>query len=54
MISKIEHHHARALQERERAARSDDVAVRRVHLDLARLHDLAAEQALHEIGVAAS
>ena len=48
MISKNEHHHARAMQERERAAKSDDVAVRRVHLELARLHDLAEKQALHE------
>ena len=48
MISKNEHHHARAMEERERAAKSDDVAVRRVHLELARLHDLAEKQALHE------
>ena len=52
MISKNEHHHVRATQERERAAKSDDVAVRSAHLELARLHDLAERQALDEYGEA--
>ena len=50
MISKDEYHRARAMQERERAAKSADVAARRVHRELARLHDLAEKQALHEVG----
>ena len=50
MISKNEYHRARAMQKRKRAAKSADVAVRRVHLELARLHDLAEKQALHEFG----
>ena len=48
MISENEHHHLRAMQERERAAESHDVAVRSAHLELARLHDLAERQASDE------
>ena len=44
MNSSNEHHHVRAAQEREWAAKSDDVAVRSAHLQLARLHDLAEQQ----------
>ena len=48
MISKNEHHHVRATQERERAAKIDDVAVRSVHLELARLHAKAVERYIAE------
>lgn len=44
MNSSNEHHHVRTAQEREWAAKSDDVAVRSAHLELARLHDLAEER----------